>query len=65
MDKKAPLIIQTKALLIHAPGVGVIIQTGDGQRMALSAGLAEDIANQILVQTQAGPIPESKSPYLQ
>lgn len=64
MDKKA-LVVQTKALLIHAPGLGVIIQTGDGQRVALSPGLAEDIANQILVQVQPDPIPESKSPYVQ
>lgn len=67
-NKKQPLEVQTKAVLIHAPGVGYVVKTGDGQAIAITAGLALDLANQIIA-TEAGagsfPVPSALTPLLQ
>ena len=64
-DKK--IEVQTKAVLIHAPGVGFVIRTGNGQAIAIAPGLAVDIANQILTSDAGAlpPVPPRINQYLQ
>lgn len=65
MSNKIPLAIHTKAVLIEAPGVAMVIKVDDNQ-IALTHELAKDIANRILALAlqPKESIPESKSPYI-
>jgi len=66
-NKKQPIKVQTRAVLIHAPGVGYLVKTDNGQTIAISQGLAVDIANQILA-TETGSammVPPARSTLLQ
>ena len=65
--KKPPIEVQTRAVLIHAPGVGYLVKTDNGQTIAISQGLAVDIANQILATETGGAliVPPQRSALLQ
>jgi hypothetical protein len=65
-DNKKPEV-QTKALIVNIPTVGYLIRTEDGNRIAITPGLAVDLANQILA-TESGnamPVPSSRTQFVQ
>ena len=53
---KKPIEVQTKAVLIHVPGVGYVVKTLDGKAIAVTPVLAVDIANQILATEMGGTV---------
>jgi len=66
-ENKKPIEVQTKAVLIHVPGVGYVVKTLDGQLIAVTPILAVDIANQILASETGGnmPVAPARSNLLQ
>lgn len=65
--KKLPIEVQARAVIISVPLTGYVIRTEDGNRIAITPGLAVDIANQILATetSSAMIVPPQRSTLLQ
>lgn len=49
--------VQSKAVLIEFPGVGLMVRTDDGRSIVISPELARDLAQKILETVFAAPVP--------